>query len=462
MAEKLKSPASRWQMANVLDLRHEPRRLWHFDVAKQKADLQEELPVGPEGPVSQNIVGKDWRAAIQKRLNIAWLPLDRVFIRALQLPDCDAAELASMLELQLEKLSPLPTSHIVWMHHRLAGGVDNQQTVLVVILPRSVVEEFLGQLDARGFTADRLDLPVLDQFLSLSPKSDSAWLIPVENNAVLAAWWAGGAWRNVSLLGTASAADRAKALRNQIAQIQWAGELEGWLAAEPEWHLVGGPETVSEWEPAVTEALAKKPEVHPPLPPAELATRNAERALHSGNSGPLVPAEKARAYQQQLTNRLWIGALGAVVGAYVVVVIIYIAALQVLKFQQNRIGTAVAGISQNYTNAVNMRKRVQILEEQSNLKFAALEAWKTAAVELPSEMQLTSLVISKGRKLSLYGTAPQSNVDKVADYNERMARSVINGKAVTVTPPNFSPPRANPQGVLTITWNFEANIGGED
>ena len=459
MGEKLKSPpAARWPVANVLDVRPDhPRRLLHFAVEKQKPQLRSEQPVAEDGTLDQELVGKDWRAAVQKRLNIAWLPADRLYLRALQLPLCDEADLAPMLELQLEKLSPLPVSQVVWTHARLPGGSEGQQTILLAIQPRSGIEEFLGRLETRGFNADRLDFPVIDQLLALQPTGDSAWLLPLNAQTVLAAWWANGAWQNVSLLGTATPADRAKALRNQIAQIQWAGELEGWLLSEPVWHIVGGPETIHDWEPAVAEALGRSPEPHPALGAVELATRNVERAVRSGNATPLVPSERALSYQQQLNNRLWIGALGAVLGAYVVGVVIYIAALQVVKYQRQRIEAAVKEIAGSYTNAFQMRKRVEVLEQQANLKFAALDAWKTAAVDLPPELQLSWLVISRGKKMTLSGTASSDASTQVIDYNERLAKTTINGQKVSVSPPDMRQSGAGGAGMLN--WNFEVTIG---
>ena len=36
--------------------------------------------------------------------------------------------------------------------------------------------------------------------------------------------------------------------RGTNASIAWAGELEGWLTAQPKWHLVADPVTAAEWE----------------------------------------------------------------------------------------------------------------------------------------------------------------------------------------------------------------------
>src|ERR1039458_5662094 len=117
------------------------------------------------------------------------------------------------MELQLEKLSPMPVAQIVWTIHILSRHghpprqndakpeaqteaatatetkAEDLQTVVVVIAERSVVEEFLGKLEGRGYLADRLEVPMLDQLEAtpatedgLSRQSDAAadvWIYPV-------------------------------------------------------------------------------------------------------------------------------------------------------------------------------------------------------------------------------------------------------------------------------------------
>lgn len=462
MAQPKKPTPQRWQSANLLDLRPNSRRLWQFGIEKQKPVLQTETAVAEEGQLSNGAVGKDWRAAIQPRLNVAWLPLGRVYLRLLHLPSNDMAELQSMIELQLEKLAPIPVSQAVWSFQVLPGSANNLTTVAVTIVPRSTVDEFLGQLEKRGYIADRIEVPLIDQLIGLEPREDSAWLIPAENNTFLVAWWTGGTWQQLALLTSVSAAERTAQLSAQLAQVQWAGELEGWLTTEPKWNLVGTPEIVAEWEP-VLQAIAGGPiDVQPPLPPAELAKRNADRALKSASVEGLIPADKALAYKQQLTNRLWIGALGAAVGVYCIGAALYMGALGIFKFQQSRIEKEVAVVRPGYTNTVQMRQRVQILEEQSTLKFAALDAWKTTAELLPPEMQLVSMTLSRGKKMALFGNVPQTDSSKISDFNEALAKAVVNGKPVVVSPPIQQPPRPNAQGIPTIAWSFDATFGGKD
>ena len=146
-----------------------------------------------------------------------------------------------MVELQLEKLSPIPVTQIVWTLQVLGtqqspakadGTVESLQSVIVVIAARAMVEEFLGRLERDGFQADRLEVPMLDQLAAVEPQGDSVWLFPLTlggQNAALVAWWFGGAWRSLSFVTVPPAGDRAGELKTQISLLAMAGEVEGWL-----------------------------------------------------------------------------------------------------------------------------------------------------------------------------------------------------------------------------------------
>ena len=89
-------------------------------------------------------MAKDWSTLFQRKLNIAWLPADQVFLRVVQLPAADRQELLSMVELQLEKLSPMPVAQIVWSMELLPNATENLQPVIVIIAPRDLVEAVSG------------------------------------------------------------------------------------------------------------------------------------------------------------------------------------------------------------------------------------------------------------------------------------------------------------------------------
>ncbi len=182
---------ARWHSCNILNSAPDANRLWQFD-AKSGA-LNRESVSGAGQPLPIRQVTKSWQSLWQPKLNIAWLPAENVFLRVVELPKSSVGETLSMVELQLEKLSPLPVTQIVWTLHLLtAAPAENLQTVIVVIVERKVVEEFLGKLESQGYLPDRLEVPMLDQLEAVSPSEEGAWVYPTILNgqpAALVAWW---------------------------------------------------------------------------------------------------------------------------------------------------------------------------------------------------------------------------------------------------------------------------------
>ncbi|HOB33125.1 MAG TPA: hypothetical protein PKH32_09640, partial [Verrucomicrobiota bacterium] len=239
---------ARWHSCNILSVTPDARRLWQFDGGSFR--LNRELTSPPGQPVAPNLVSKSWSSLWQKKLNVAWLPPEHVFIRVAQFPNSTPEETRSMVELQLEKLSPIPVAHAVWTMDTIPHAAGTMQTVIVLIVARSVVEEFLDTLETEGYLADRLELPVLDQIRATKIDEDGAWIYPEVRggrNTALVAWWYGGILQSVDLLTLSAEGDRAAGLRDQLTQMAWAGELDGWLVSEPRWHLVAEGALAEDW-----------------------------------------------------------------------------------------------------------------------------------------------------------------------------------------------------------------------
>src|SRR5262249_37161738 len=194
---------------------------------------------------------------------------------------------------QLEKLSPMPVTQVVWSIHVLPHAEESLQTIIVMIVARDVVEEFLGKLEGQGYLADRLELPLLDQLQATSITEDGAWIYPQPRsgqNSALVAWWYGGVLQNLDLV-TLPTSPQSPSLKEQLLQMAWAGEMDGWLKSQPHWHLVADVTSAAQWEPALREALEQPLAVAPPLPGAELAALTARRAAHSDPRASLLPLE---------------------------------------------------------------------------------------------------------------------------------------------------------------------------
>lgn len=391
----------------------------------------------------------------QPRLNVAWLPPELVFIRVIHLPEADFAETQSMVDLQLEKISPMPVAQIVWSMHVLEQRAAGQQTIIVMLAARSAVEDYLGRLEGQGYMADRLEMPALDQLCAVEPKADGAWVIPEAGMAdrAVVAWWYGRVLRNVDLL-TLPPSDRPVRLREELLQMGWAGELEGWIASPPQWHLVASGGAQELWEPPLREGLDQPIEVQAPLKPEQLAAATARRAMHADSRSNLLPQEYATRYQAQFVDRLWMRGVGAIILLYMMGVAVYMGFLQVKQYQTRKVENEVASLSNTYTNAIQLRDRYQVLKDREELKFAALDCWQTTAALLPDEVTLDRMNFKEGRKLTLSGTVPNDKVSALIDFVANMRKASIGGQAMfDASKGEDLQYRAAPGG-NAYTWSF--------
>src|SRR5437016_12031704 len=240
-----------------------------------------------------------------------------------------------MVELQLEKLSPLPVNQIVWSFESVPQSAGELQTVIVIVAERSLVEEFLGKLESDGYLADRLDLSFLHQLVATRIDGDGAWLYiqsDESKSVCVVAWWYGGTLQQLNLLNLPAGEAGATALGEQLTNIAWAGELEGWLTSRPTWHVVADDAVAALFEPILRGWAGEPIDVVAPLAPAALAALTAQRAARADSTTNLLPAEFSARYQQQFIDRLWMGGLGALAVVYVFGVLIYRGALYGLEY----------------------------------------------------------------------------------------------------------------------------------
>jgi len=434
---------------NVLQVGPQSRQVWQFDAGGRGFTLNREQTSFAGEPLPAKLVGKAWHSLLQRKLNVAWLPPERVFLRVVQFPTSDFDDTVAMVELQLEKLSPMPVTQIVWSIYILPQAEGNLQTVIVMIVSRNEVEEFLGQLEGQGFLADRLELPLLDQLQATTITRNGAWIYPEApggRNAALVAWWYGGVLQNLDLI-TLPPANRPQSLKEQLLQMAWAGELEGWLTGPPAWHLVADAPAAAEWEPALRTGLEQPIEVIAPVPVAGLAALTAARAAQSGSEGNLLPAEFSTRYQQQFVDRLWMRSLGAVVVLYVVGVLIYFARLELELYRTSAVEQLAAERGPIYTNALQSKAKFQVLKDRQDLKFAALDCWKVVAELLPDGVTLDGYNFNDGRKLTLSGSASADQTKQLLDFDADIRKVAPNGQLL------FDPNTGE-----HVTWDVRGNV----
>ena len=450
----MKPAKQRYSGCQVLLPRKEAGQLWLFSVAKDKLTRTSEESVPTGGAFPKSVIQPDWQRLAQPRLSIACLPSGFVFVRVIQLPAGSAEEIPSMVEFELEKLSPLPSAQIVWSFELLERSPDGLSTVLVVVASRNAVEEFLGNLESTGFVADRLEVPLVRELRALQPTEDGIWIFVedgLDDRTVLAGWRIQGMWREVTLLRLAEGEAGAEQLIQQLACGAWGGELAGWLQALPPLHLLGSPEAAHLLSGPL-EAWHGSPVRVEPRTPLEQLAQEAARYHLQPSSTSLVPTEVIARHRNQLIDRLWIKGLGNVGIFYLFIVFCYLVAL---KYQEHQLddarGESVA-LGKSYTNTLQLKERIAVIQGQVDLRFAALNAWRAAVEQLPESMTLSKLNFDKGRTLKLLGSVPAESVPDVTRYNSALKKVMIDGQPLfaSVTPANIAA-QSGPS-----TWSFEA------
>jgi hypothetical protein len=448
-----------YQGYNVLSVSGGERRLFQFGVSKNAPVPAGDISVADGKPLPQTAVSRDWRLLLKPRLDIAWLPTDSVFLRAVQLPACAPDELAGMIEFQIEKLSPMPPAQVVWTVENVPHPDATQQTAVVTIVSRAAVESFLGTLEQGGYTADRLDNPLLRELLAEPVGGDSLVLVADSSGpvrVVLLGWWAAGVLREVSLIRL-PAEGAAATLVAQLNNSAWAAEIEGWLSSLPAVRLVAGTSDTELLLGALRDWSGSDVAVRAPRALPDLAMLTAAQALKPAAAS-LVPEDVRIRQRRQYVDTLWVKGLSGLGLAYLAFVFVYLA---VLTYQKSRLDTLrdeTRFMAVQYTNTLQIKARVRVLQEQVALRFAALDCWNAVVEKLPETLTLSQFDFKGGRTLVLDGISAEQDRADVTKFNAELRAAQVDGS------PLFSdvkPATTSPRGGV-LSWRFEAELRREE
>jgi len=447
--------------------------LWQFSVSSKKVKLGGDLSV-PEGenpPVK--VVAKQWTDMFSRKMNIASLPPEKVFLRAVDLPACEPEELLPMLEFQVEELSPLPMTQAVWSAEPVPGSANEEgaQTVLVMITSRDAVEERLVKLEGEGYLVDRVEAPLLRELIVEGPREDGAHIQLVQGaDSVLAlvSWWFGGRLRDVNSFNLPDHEESRGALVEKINRVGWAGEVAGWMPAEVTCHLAKRGEVAADWKPALAKCFGDRIKEVEPMSDVDLATATAEYATQSAAPG-LMLDDYAVRYRQRFQDGLWMEGIKGAMAFILLGLVAYFGYAKILESKLNGlvIDERVKGLA--YTNALASKARIETLEKRKALKFAALDSWYQVTVSLPpDELSFTSLNFSwepnldgtSGRKLTLRGAGVPGADGSVLNYQRALTRlETSEGQPYfsSVSAPGWSADRKTGK----ISWTMECEFNAE-
>jgi hypothetical protein len=112
----------------------------------------------------------------------------------------------------------------------------------------------------------------------------------------------------------------------------------------------------------------------------------------------------------------------AALAIYAICLAIYFVALTVFSHLTSRVETQASGISQTYTNSIQLKAMLGVLKQRDTLKFAALDCWEAVAENMPTGLTLETLNFNDGRTLNLRGTAPTDQVTAITDFYDNLRK----------------------------------------
>ena len=464
---------TKWSSCNLLEPATEGSRLCQFSVSSKKVKLSGDLRVADLIELPAKAVGKDWRDLLSRKLNIATLPPEKVFLRVVELPECEPDELLPMVEFQIEDLSPLPMAQAVWSAEAVPGstGTEGNQTVLVMIAERGVVEGRLDELEDVNYLADRVEVPLLRELVPGEPREDGAHIQLVQGaDSVLAlvSWWFDGRLRDVNSFNLPDTAASRDELVEKINSVALAGEVAGWMPDEPACHLAKRGDVAADWNTALAKCFGRIREVEP-MSEVDLATAAVEFTARTTAPGLMLEDYSAR-NRQRFQDGLWMQGIKGAVALMLIGLCVFFAYGSWLQSDLDDLNQQVKVQGLQYTNALSLKAKMQTLKKQEALKTAALNAWSEVAIGLPGELKFTQLMFSSdrtlegntSRKLRIVGTADDGKETFIDDYNLVLARMEVKGREgqklfSSVSP---GPSRKDPRKKLT-TWSVECKFDGE-
>ncbi len=426
---------------------------------------------------------KDFRNLFYKKINVSWASLEDVFLRVMHLPGENPNELKMMVELQLEKISPIPLAQLVWDIQILPNPVplplpepDPEHpeeevnpmylySVVVLLAEKTAIENFLVFLEESGFYADRLELPFLHEALKSPDTKDGLYVYPMSSGSkdiAITVWWTQGQLQNIDIIYLPQEDVWKKVFTIHLNQIIWAAQVAGWLKEDFKWTLEvpaedDEPISINEWKMLMTE-LYGEGEIHERMMKSELARFNCT-LICSVPTANLLPIEFVSVYRQKYIDRLWLQGIVAVVLFYIAFCIIYFSGSSVANFQKSRIETRLALLENDYKTALKLREQVDLLQLQHTLKFAALDCYRLTAELLPTDLKLTRMNFN-GDSLSFVGEAPSDKIALVTAFNEQLQRAVTYGENPTLFFKRVDPPTSVQKAGAgnTLTWRFSCEL----
>jgi len=359
------------------------------------------------------------------------LPSHQVVMRVLDLPVAEDAEIASMVELQIDKFSPFPLDQMVVSHEVLELNGDGGH-VLAAVARTSIINALGQRFAAKGTKVVRVDSLLLGRWQTLLEAGQletdgRETLVMVEDGVLSVIIHDAGALVSLSGLGEippALDADLAVDLVKELAHLMVGIEAERGKMQ---------PSTVTLWSrqgtglESLLEALQKRF-------PGRVRERSldvlasaisgvASRSIGTRRGLDLTPAAWRGAEDSLRFRRRMVLIAAASFGAWVMLAA---AGWGLVAWQRADVEAYRAAEKRwlEPANAVRrQRMQVQMIQRYMDRRLSALECLREVSRLQPVGVDLTSFTYSKGEGIEIVGEADSGTL--VIAFNEQLNTSEL-------------------------------------
>lgn len=348
-----------------------------------------------------------------------------LLLRVARLPSTDPDELAGMVELQADKMSPFPVDALTVSYEVLLSGAD-ESTVLIAAARQDVLDRVRARLQDAGMEPDRVDAVVLGWWHLLKEAgkiADSGRQILVllgatETNLLVVDDGVPVLFRSLPDHAGTPQADLVQGIASEIEYTLMSLELDVavrhghtialWYTGDQPHGLVHGLAAACgcEVEAACLDGLGRSAD--------GLARRTAERARRLD----LTPAAwKAVASSKEFRRRMWLTA-GGVLGAWAVLAGGFAGGFTLETHQVNLLRQQKEAVGLQAAEVRQMRQRVQLIQRYTNDTHSALECLRELCVQWAPGVEMSSFSYRKGESVKMSGSA--ASVDQVYAFKRKL------------------------------------------
>ncbi|MBN2301129.1 MAG: pilus assembly protein PilM [Lentisphaerae bacterium] len=360
------------------------------------------------------------------------LPTSQLLLRVVNLPSVDPVELKSMVELQMDKISPFPVENMI-ISYEILRMHETTSVVLIGATRKEVVESAGKMLSQTGLRIARVDATILGWLRLLSGADQIARegcqvVLLIDGHMPEIIVVMDGipvAFRSLGDIGDLSRDELVSEISSELNYTLISLDLEyGTVAVNriSVWYSGAVPDGLSNTlsrqygcEIQLSE-LAALPGVS-----EGIATRLAEC---DGNMFDLRPVSWLQAERAKQFGGRVLTAGSIILGVWLMMAVALLGALSYQKWQLGRLRTEQNKWSRPALEVRAMRRRVGMIAKYTNTTHSALECLRDITVRMPpSGIDLTSFSYRKGEDVKITGEADSAEL--VLNFNENLNNSKL-------------------------------------